>query len=67
MTCLDCNQDTATEHLEQLSFLWKGTNKGIEFYAVVPVMRCSECNFGWTDYRAEDILDNIVQEWLRGS
>lgn len=60
MNCLECEKDAVEEEVEGITFPYIG---GIEFYAVVPVMRCSECKFAWTDYRAEEIQEEIVRRY----
>ncbi len=60
MICFECDGDTVEERVELISFEYIG---GVEFTAMVPVMRCQECKFGWTDYRTEEIKDRIVKEY----
>jgi hypothetical protein len=36
------------------------------YQASFPTMTCSDCHFGWRDYRAEEAIDAALQEYLSG-
>lgn len=68
--CPQCGCTNFSERMEQETFQYGNDDVPppggvVQLTVTVPVMKCGDCAFEWTDYRGEDIRDQAVQDHLR--
>lgn len=59
ISCPSCGHANCEEKIELEKFPY-GDPVEIDLEVMVPVCRCPQCTFTWTDYRAEEIRDRAV-------
>lgn len=64
-TCVNCESKNVTERVETDSFQYGADHHPpsggvVQFSVQVPVLKCGDCGFEWTDYRSEEIRDAAV-------
>ena len=61
MNCPQCNSTNIKTQTVTEWFPYGETDRA--FQATFPAMTCSDCNFGWRDYRAEEAIDDAMMEY----
>jgi hypothetical protein len=64
MKCLSCDAET-TETMEAQNFQYGCGFEAVELTALVPLIRCIECGFEFTDFRGEEARDKAVFDYLK--
>lgn len=64
MNCAECGSQNTRESIQEEIFPYgvDGPDQ-ILLHANVPVVYCCDCESSFTDYRAEEIRDNVVKKW----
>lgn len=66
--CPECGSDETLEKEELDVIMYGGEPLGepeAQIPVKVPVGICTVCDFKWTDYRAEEIHENAVKQYLQ--
>ncbi len=65
MKCEQCGNKSVVEEVRQHSFQY-GQDDPVTLTTPIIVMRCTVCMEEWTDYRAEDARQAVVDTFLNG-
>lgn len=67
MNCPNCDSIDIWVRQETEEFKYGDSRKPLEQVVLVvalPIWSCNTCEFEWTDYEAEDIIDGKVRDYL---
>jgi len=65
--CPVCGSEHLTEKEEPQSFQYDVDEDAVMINVIVPVMTCGDCEFSYTDYRAEKIRDDATLPYRQKS
>jgi len=57
--CPNCGKSQIETRTETQTVQYKCTILNID----IPVRKCLDCNFEYTDHEAEDLIDTAIREW----
>jgi guanosine-3',5'-bis(diphosphate) 3'-pyrophosphohydrolase len=62
MNCPECGSDRTNEKPHTRKFPYGPGDDAPILTATIPVIECKICHFKWTDWRAEAIRDQVIEE-----